>query len=290
MRKRGIEPNERTFTLMLSVYGKSTSPNAIKYAEAWIKKMKDFNLEPSLIHINNLMRVYNNADHPEKALDALNQLSTSGNIIPDAVTYTIALQSCSQLTHVNRADQVRAIWLDIICRLERKQRAIPDVSAASSLSKKAAEIVWTEDSIRGHGSVRNKELEIDDSLVIALLSAVTQTAVHERDILTGLEAIDRLYSLCPPSAAEIMEKNGIAAGNRKHGFGFQPSVKVLDAILRFSGGLREFKLGKEYYSLAVQQFPRLKPDKYVNDALAWIEKQLKRSNRYGKKRNHRSKD
>jgi hypothetical protein len=290
MRKRGLEPNERTFTLMLSVYGKSKSPEAIKYAEAWVKKMKDFNIEPSVIHINNLMRVYNNADRPERALETLKRISTEGTIVPDAVTYSIVLQSCSQLTQTNRADQVREIWLEIIHRLERNQRTITDVSTASSLSKKAADVLWTEDSIRGHSSVRDKELEIDDSLVVALLSAVTRTAVHERDILTGLEVIDRLYSLCPPRAAEIMKKNGIVTENRKHGFGFQPSVKVLDAILRFSGGLREFKLGQEYYSLTVQQFPRLNPDKYVHDALAWIEKQSKRSNRYEKKREYRSKN
>jgi hypothetical protein len=290
MRKRGIDPNERTFTLMLSVYGKSKSPQAMKYAEAWLKKMKDFNIEPSVIHINNLMRVFNNAGQPERALETLKHLSSEGNIVPDAVTYSIALQSCSLLPNANRANEVRAIWLEIIHRLERNQRTMSNVAAASTLSKKAAEVLWTEDSIRGHSSVRDKELEIDDSLVVALLSAVTQTAVHEKDILTGLEAVDRLYSLCPPRAAEIMNRNGLESEKRKPGFGFQPSVKVLDAVLRFSGGLREFKLGQEYYNLTVQQFPRVKPDKYVQDALAWIEKQSKRSSRYEKKREYRSKN
>jgi hypothetical protein len=275
MRKRGLEPNERTFTHFLTAYGRSNSPQAIKLAEAWMKKMKsDFNLEPSTIHMNNLMRVYNNAEQPEKTMQALQQMSSSSNLVPDAVTYSIALQGCVNLNRLDRAEQVKNIWHEIIYRMERNQR---HSTGTSALSKKASEIVWTEDAL----SARDTDLEIDDSLVATFLSAVTRTAANEMDVLTGIEAIDRLYSLCPPIAGEMMTRNAI---QRKPSFGFYPSAKVLDAILRFSGGLREFKLGQEYYHLAFQQFPSLTPDKFVVDAYAWIEKQLKRHKNYQQKR------
>lgn len=279
MRKRGLEPNERTFTHLLTAYSKSSSPQAIKHAEGWIKKMSDFGIEPTTIHINNLMRVYNNAEKPEKTIAALKDMSAHGDCVPDAVTYSIALQGCVGLNQLDRAEEIRNIWLEIIYRMERNQRAH---SGGSSLSRKSAEIVWTEDAIRKN--TKDSELEIDDTLVVALLSAVTRTAASEKDVLIGIEALDRLYSLCPPRAAEMMEKNAV---HRKSGFGFQPSVKVLDAILRFSGGLREFKLGEQYFHLALQQFPRLEPDKYVHEAFSWIEKQLKRRKNFEKKRHYR---
>ncbi|KAL7308407.1 hypothetical protein PS15m_011613 [Mucor circinelloides] len=281
MRKRGIEPNERTFTHMLVAYGKSSSPQAIHYAEAWLRKMKDFDIKPAPIHINNLMRVYNHAGRPEKTMELLKQISTSGDILPDAVTYSIALQACPQLPFHDKAREVKHIWREMLRRIEKSQPG-----QSSLLSQKAANIIWQEDAIR-HNKTRDAELELDDSLVVALLSAVTRTAATERDVLVGIEVIEKLYSLCPPRAAEFMEKNGILNQDRQPGFGFQPSVKVLDAILRFSGGLREFKLGKEYFDLALQQFPRLEPDQYVKDAYAWIEKQLKRGYNYEKKRNSR---
>jgi pentatricopeptide repeat protein len=282
MRKRGLEPNERTFTHMLVAYGKSSSPQSIQYAEAWLKKMKDFDFKPAPIHFNNLMRVYNHAGRPEKTMELLNQLSTSGEILPDAVTYTIALQACPQLPFYDKAREVRHIWRDILHRIKKNQPR----QSPSLLSQKAANIIWKEDAIC-HNKTRDAELELDDSLVVALLSAVTQTAATERDMLTGIEVVEKLYSLCPPQAAKFMKKNGILNEDRQPGFGFQPSVKVLDAILRFSGGLREYKLGKEYFDLALQQFPRLEPDQYVKDAYAWIEKQLKRESNFEKKRYNR---
>lgn len=274
-----MEPNERTFTHLLTAYSKSDSPQAIKNAEAWIKRMNDFGIEPSTIHINNLMRVYINAEKPEKTIAALKDMSSSGNCVPDAVTYSIALQGCVALNQFDRVEEIRNIWFEIIYRMERNQRAH---SGASSLSKKSSEIVWTEDAIRKNS--KDTELEIDDTLVVALLSAVTRTAANEKDVLIGIEALDRLYSLCPPRAAEMMENNAV---QRKSGFGFQPSIKVLDAILRFSGGLREYKMGEEYFHLALQQFPRLEPDKYVYEAFSWIEKQLKRRKNFEKKRHYR---
>ncbi|CEP16816.1 hypothetical protein [Parasitella parasitica] len=279
MRKRGIDPNEHTFSHMLVAYGKSTSPRSIYSAEAWLKKMKDFDFKPASIHINNLMRVYNHAGHPEKTLALLKQISTSNDILPDAVTYSIALQACPQLPRYVNAQKVRHIWNNILARIEEKQPK----QTTSLLSQKAADIIWKEDAIR-HDKTKDAELKVDDSLVVALLRAVTQTASAERDVLIGIEAIEKFYSLCPPQAVELLKRNGISKQDLQPGFGFRPSVKVLDAILRFSGALREFKLGKEYFDLAIQQFPQLKPDKYVDDAYAWIETQLQREQNFRKKR------
>ena len=283
MRKRGIEPNERTFTHLLHAYSKSNSPNAIASAEARKKLMQDFNMKPSTIHYNNLMRVYNNANAPYKTIRALKELSDNGELVPDAITYSIALQACVRLKANGGAEHVNHVWQDMISRLEKNSRSTS--SNGSLLAQKASNIIWTEDSIRSNKkNGKDAELEVDDTLVVSLLSAVTQTAVNERDMLIGVEALDRLYSLCPPLAADMMEKNGI---QRKHGFGFQPSVKVLDAILRFTGGLGEYKLGGEYFHLALQQYPRIEPDKYVYDAFNWIEKQIKRGQNYEKKRQNR---
>jgi hypothetical protein len=271
MRKRGMKPNESTFTLMLQAYSESTSPQACKHAEAWIERMADFSIEPSIIHINNLLLVYNNAKHPQKTIDKLNELTHSKEgPLPDIVTYTIAFQSCAHLKVMNKAKVVGDIWSDIKYRLDKQ--AILGGSQMSSLAQKAAEIKWTESAIRTTAE-KQPDLKIDDQMMVALLSAVTRTSTCENDIITAIEAIDRVYSLCPKRAAELMEKNHV---ERESGYGMRPSIIALDAILRFSGGLHEYQLGKEYYDMAHQQYPRLESDAVLDRSAEWIEKQIKR--------------
>ncbi|KAI8877500.1 hypothetical protein K501DRAFT_260236 [Backusella circina FSU 941] len=279
MRKRGMKPNESTFTLMLQAYSQSTSPQASKHAEAWIKRMEDFNIEPSIIHINNLLSVYNSTNQPQKTIAKLKELTHSkDDLLPDVFTYTIAFKSCPQLENMNKAKIVGEIWSDIKYRLDKQ--SIISGDQMSSLAQKAAEIKWTESAIRTT-TTNQPDLKIDDQMMIALLSAVTRTAACESDIITAIEAIDRVYSLCPKRAAELLKKNHI---ERMPGYGMRPSTKVLDAILRFSGGLHEYQLGKEYYDLARQQYPRLESDAILERGVEWIEKQIKRQNNLNAKK------
>ncbi|KAG1468430.1 hypothetical protein G6F56_003834 [Rhizopus delemar] len=256
MRRRGMSPNDRTFTHMISVYSKSTTPNAIEKAEEWLKKMKNFDIKPSIIHFNNLLKVYNHAGHPLKTIQLLDGMSAK-RISPDAFTYGIALRACSELQQPGQAaKEIKRIWQHIVYRLED-----------NALGQNNSRYLKIEDL----------NLKIDDKLVISFLTAIGRTSTKESDMLPGLEAVHRLYSLCPPQADAIIEKHQPFGGNRRYGFGLQPSVEALDAILRFCGKLKHYTLGKEYYELALQQYPRLKPDQYVTDAYKWIEKMIKRS-------------
>ncbi|KAG1049136.1 hypothetical protein G6F43_008519 [Rhizopus delemar] len=251
MRRRGIAPNDRTFTHMISVYSKSTTPNAVENAEEWLKKMKNFDIKPSIIHINNLLKVYNHAQQPSKTIKLLHEMP-SRRIHPDAFTYSIALKACSELSEPGQAaKEIKQIWQNIVYRLEGEDHG---------------------DSLK----IENLNLKIDDGLVISLLTAISRTLSKESDMIPGLEAIHRLYSLYPPRAAAVIEKHQLFNVNQQYGFGMQPSIKALDTILRFCGKTKQYALGKEYYELALQQYPRLKPDQYVNDAYDWIKRMTKR--------------
>ncbi|OBZ84344.1 hypothetical protein A0J61_07607 [Choanephora cucurbitarum] len=270
MRKRGFEPNSHTFAHMLSAYAKSDSPQAVESAEAWMQRIEDFDMTPTILHMNSLMKVYNNNNQPEKTLSQLQRISVDTVMIPDAITYSLALKACCLLEPKFQMISIRRVWQDVMQRVGRKNQPQPPTSL---LAKKAQKIA------AAHGptvatSALDIDLKVDDSLVIALLNAVAQAnqnSYYERqDISVAVEAIDRLYSLCPERAANLMK--GV---QRTPGFGFQPSVKVLDAILRFAGKTRQYKLGKDYYRLALNQYPRLKPDMKCRDAMDWIYDRLK---------------
>ncbi|KAI8371006.1 hypothetical protein BD560DRAFT_396587 [Blakeslea trispora] len=270
MRKRGFEPNNHTFTHMLNAYAKSNSPQSVESAEAWMERMQDFNLTPSIIHMNNLMRVYNNNNQPEKTLDQLQRISVDTIMVPDAITYSIALKACGLLEPNFQMRSICRVWQDVMHRLSRKNQPKPSVSLLAQKAQKVA-------VARGPTIASNAlevDLIVDNSLVISLLNAVAQAnkdlPYHQQNILVAVQAIDSIYSLCPTRAASMME--GV---QRTAGFGFQPSIKVLDAILRFTGNVRQYKLGRDYYRLALQQYPRLKPDDHCKDAIQWIEERLK---------------
>ncbi|KAI9483573.1 MAG: hypothetical protein EXX96DRAFT_558698 [Benjaminiella poitrasii] len=289
MRKRGISPNEYTFTYMFTALEKSASPSAAERAESWFEKMKKYNVEPSIFHINILMRVYDHVGRPETAMEIMKRIISSddlNDINPDSTTFSIALHICSDLENIDKAsNELQNIWQAIKKRSSLSQLQQHEKKEVQSLlAEKASEIIWKEGVFRH----TQKPLKLDDELVIALLSAVKRTATEQKkDISIGIEAIHRMYSLYPRSAAQIMDSYGLESEQRFHGFGYQPSIKVLDAIIRFAGRLKEFKLGSEYFQLALHQYPQLKPDEYVREAALWCDKQMKRKKNYENKKMNR---
>lgn len=171
MRKRGLEPNERTITQMLVCYAKSDSPHALKNAESWFTKLKDFNMTPSIYHFNSLMRVYNNSSQPEKAIELLKHIEKKGEVVPDAVTYTIALWACPKLTKLNPLEEMTHIWDSITYRADKTTRnpVAPNKQPTSLLARKAAEVKLSDESRYGD-KVKETPLKLDDSLVLALLN------------------------------------------------------------------------------------------------------------------------
>jgi pentatricopeptide repeat protein len=211
--------------------------------------MKKFDMSPSVIHINNLLRVYNHAGQPSKTVELLHDMLVRG-MSPDATTYSIALRACSELENTHQARQeVRSIWKQIVNRLQ-------PVSTDSS-----------------NNAPKQPPVEIDDTLVTSLLIAISRTSSQEADITTGIDIIQKLYSLYPAGAASMINKYALSNKSENYGFGMQPSPKVLDAILRLCGKLRQHALGMEYYELALQQFSRLKLDQHVKKSHMWLKKQ-----------------
>ncbi|KAI9281853.1 hypothetical protein BY458DRAFT_449827 [Sporodiniella umbellata] len=250
MRRRGMPPNEWTFAHLISVYSKSNSANSVEKAEEWLKKMKPYAVKTSIVHLNNLLMVYNRTQNYSKTVKLLDDMPNRG-IRPDATTYSIGLRACTELKKPGQAaGEIRCIWQSISRRL--------DTSIAENGNINAG--------------VLGLESIMDDELIISLVTAIGYTSTKESDMIPGLEAIHKLYSLLPPSSAALIKKHQLYGEINPHGFGIEPSLSALDSILRFCGRLREYTLGREFYELAIQQYPKIQPDNYLTDAYEWLKK------------------
>ncbi|KAI8986972.1 hypothetical protein BDB01DRAFT_588737 [Pilobolus umbonatus] len=273
MRKRGIKPNDRTFTHLINAYAHSTSPLATTYAEEWLEKMKDFGIEKSVIHINALMKVYNGANRPEKTLQLFKALPAE-DIIPDTTTYTMAFDGCALLRHGDPSNTLISLWKEIDNRLAgHHEEHVVNNPSMSVLEQKAHLVALKEAALKNKTALT--PLDLDYGLVVSMLSAITRTARRERDIVLGIQIIDKLFSICPPRAAEIMTNNGIDISTRVPGYGIQPTNEMLDAILRFSGGLREYELGVQYLEQTMNQYPRIRPDDVVKNAYKYLKDNMR---------------
>ncbi|KAI9312509.1 hypothetical protein BX666DRAFT_841831 [Dichotomocladium elegans] len=102
MRKRGIEPNQHTHTIMISALGNSKSPHAMAKAEGWLKeRIKD---GPSVVHYNALLTVYK--QHGLSMREAWDRIKSDKSFRPDAITYSILFQ-CAKPGDESR---VRRAW------------------------------------------------------------------------------------------------------------------------------------------------------------------------------------
>ncbi|KAG0163330.1 hypothetical protein DFQ30_000329 [Apophysomyces sp. BC1015] len=269
MRKKGVLPTERTFSHLMTALSKCDSPDLVTRAEEWMKRIEDYDVKPNVHHMNILLGIYHRKDLPDKVIDTLN-LMKEKQMHPDRFSYTLAFYSCPKMVKRNGIDEVRRLWSEIEQRLEPTN---PSVRINSSLARKAAAIATTEDAIR----TPVEPFKIDSKVVCAFLFGLTRTARQDNDIWLGLNAIDRLYSLRPAKVEEMMVTFKGFRDLPRGELGYEPTIEVLDAILRFCGGLGQFKLASDYYYLTLKNYRKLEPDQRVYESMSWIERENKKS-------------
>ncbi|KAI8149124.1 hypothetical protein BJV82DRAFT_574406 [Fennellomyces sp. T-0311] len=233
MRKRNIAPNQQTFTILISAWAHSSSPAAVRNAQDVIDRMDRYGVQPTIIHYNTLLLAYEKTKTPIQ--DVFDRLPCK----PNEYTYSIAFR-CAAEQNLD-SGFVRMLWSQV----QQKAMAKP-----SLLAQKAAQVIVTEDPKEG-------KFTLDDRLAASFLAALARTAAGEDDVSYGIDAIDQLYGLRPASTSH----KGLLV----------PTVYSLDSILRFFGRTRKYKLGREYYDLALKQYPQIEPDQALLDTRAWLD-------------------
>ncbi|CAO3637038.1 unnamed protein product [Cunninghamella blakesleeana] len=133
MRKRGIEPNERTFSHLLSTLSKSNSPTSVTRAEEWIEKMYfQYHIIPTAHHFNILLNCYINNEKYNQVVARVRQMirDHSKDIneiddeqlllpLPDQITLTTALNICPLIQN-QPLKETRRIYHHILYRLNHQ--------------------------------------------------------------------------------------------------------------------------------------------------------------------------
>ncbi|KAI9495064.1 hypothetical protein BDB00DRAFT_815714 [Zychaea mexicana] len=275
MRKRNIPPNEQTFTVLLTACAHSSSPAAIRNAQQVIDRMARYNIKPSIIHYNTLLLAYEKTQTPVQ--DVFKRLPCK----PNEYTYSIAFRCADNV------DFVKQLWIQVQQRLGNNPTEAR--GGRSTLAQKACQITMTEEALQHDDDDSNDKANrddgkftLDDRLAASFLSALAKTATEPDDIQLGVDAIEQLYGLRPTSSTN----SAPAKPTSKHGL-LTPTVYSLDAILRFCGRSRRYKLGREYYGLALKQYPQLVPDKALLDTRAWLDGGGANTKRHSNHRQHR---
>ncbi|CAO3598103.1 unnamed protein product [Absidia cylindrospora] len=310
MRKRGIDPSERTFAHILTAFVNSDSPKSVERAESWIEKMDTYAIQPTAFHYNTLLNVYGRAEQYNHVVAKVRQMMRDDGLLPypDHVTLSIALQTVPLLVN-NPNKEIKRIWNYISDCLKddygykekrsHQQRASHPPQLSSLQAKVNA--LQSSDSTFRHDQLLIKEqqksmvavkynrqpLDVDDTLVVALIRAVGRSNLKKPggdndgklDIgdhfkLT-MDMMDQLYGL-RPSTPNMPLPPATDKSDAFKCFGLAPGVKVLDAIVRYCGAFREFELGEAYFDLMLQKFPQLEPDSRAYDAYAWMQSNTRR--------------
>ncbi|ORZ19021.1 hypothetical protein BCR42DRAFT_490299 [Absidia repens] len=317
MRKRGIEPSERTFAHILTAFVNSNSPKAVERAESWVEKMDTYAIQPTAFHYNTLLNVYGKAEQYNHVVAKVRQMMRDDGLLPypDHVTLSIALQTAPLLVN-NPNKEIKRIWKYISDCLKDdygykenrsyQQRASHSPQVSSLQAKVNA--LQSSDSTFRHDQLLIKEqkksldaakysrepLEVDDTLVVALIRAIGRSNMKKSGgdgkldiddhLKMTMDMMDQLYGIRPSTPK--MPLPDTDKSDEFKCFGLAPGVKVLDAIVRYCGAFREFELGEAYFDLALRKFPQLEPDARAYDAYAWMQsntrrKTFKKSNKNG---------
>ncbi|KAJ1663466.1 hypothetical protein IW140_001187 [Coemansia sp. RSA 1813] len=93
MRRRGFSPTQTTFTALLKACALSDGEKSLPMAENIYRSMADSQVEPSIIHVNALLSVYQHKHKVQPILNIYNKLPADGPMAPTLTTYTLVLST-----------------------------------------------------------------------------------------------------------------------------------------------------------------------------------------------------
>ncbi|KAF9358376.1 hypothetical protein BGX26_001901 [Mortierella sp. AD094] len=244
MKKRGFDPSDRTYTILLNALAiNSSSPNSVSRAMALYQQIKDSDdMSPTVAHTNALLKVCARKLDYETIQQVYNEMPKSGPNSPDVVTFNILINSFARMGGDNGFDMAWKIWEDC---LDAKTR-------------------------------RPDEVDLDHALVDAILLACRE-AKSSVYIKRGYRLVESLYglSLSPttvntggtsesPAATHTALERAISPG-KALGLGAilrKDAIKprTVELLLSICIKLKDYGKAQRYMDLIRTTYPDFKPD------------------------------
>ncbi|CAO3689232.1 unnamed protein product [Umbelopsis ramanniana] len=163
MKRRGFNPNEITYTNLMTALAKNPSENSIARANDLYVTMKESG-SITKIHFNALLNVYARCGAHREMMRLFDAMLES-DVSPDKVTYSTIFSAFAR-QQIGTFEELAAIW-------ERAQQQM------AMLNK----------------DQRSPSLKADDKLMASFLNAVTNTGTLAKHYHVGLAAFDECYGL-----------------------------------------------------------------------------------------------
>ncbi|KAG0291847.1 hypothetical protein BGZ98_002848 [Dissophora globulifera] len=160
MKKRGFEPNSRTYTILLNALAiNSSSPNSVQRAKALYQEMQENeDTSPTVVHTNALLKVCARKENYKTLQQIYNDMPKSGSNAPDVVSFNITINAFARMGGDAGFEMAWKVWEDC---LQAKTR-------------------------------RPDEIELDEVLIDSILMACRQ-ANSSAFIRRGLSIVESLY-------------------------------------------------------------------------------------------------
>ncbi|KAG0205020.1 hypothetical protein BGX28_003226 [Mortierella sp. GBA30] len=253
MKKRGFEPNDRTYTILLNALAiNSSSPNNVSRAKILYQQMQDSeDTAPTLAHTNALLKVCARSNDHDTLLSIYRTMPKSGPNAPDVVTFNVLINSLARMGGDKGFEQAWKIWED--CLAAKTQR--PD------------------------------QVDLDQALVDAMLLACRE-ARSSNFVKRGLRLIESLYGLTLSSSSSsltlgkaldemtatekaISPSKGLGLGAFLRKDTIQP--RTVELLLSICSKLKEYKKAAQYMALIQHTFPDFKADSQLVSSLMHIQ-------------------
>ncbi|KAG0227315.1 hypothetical protein B0O80DRAFT_457725 [Mortierella sp. GBAus27b] len=131
MKKRGFEPSERTYTILLNSLANTSSPNSVPRAKVLYQQMVDSeDTPPTSTHTNALLKVCARKSDYRTLQEVYDNMPKSGPRAPNVVTFNIMINSFARMGGDEGFEKAWKVWEDC---LEAKMERPDEVSLDSSL-------------------------------------------------------------------------------------------------------------------------------------------------------------
>ncbi|KAF9297159.1 hypothetical protein BGZ88_010898 [Linnemannia elongata] len=245
MKKRGFEPSERTFTILLnSLAINASSPNSVPRARALYQQLQDSeDLSPTTVHTNALLKVCTRQHDYTALQEVYASMSKSGDNAPDVITYSTVINAYARKGGDEGFEMAWKVWEDLV-----------------------------QDKAR-----RGEDVELDSRIVDAVLLACrgARSAVF---VKRGYKLVESLYGLpassstsgsgsSPATTAAATTATERAISPTKS-LGLSPASlrketihpRTVELLLSICLKLKDYTRAAHYMTLIHSHFPNFTPD------------------------------
>jgi len=260
MKKRGIEPNARTFTILLNALAiNSDSPNTVARArELYTQMQESEDTEPALVHTNALLKVCSRAEDYEALNEIYEAMPKSGPRAPDVVTYNILINSFARKGGNTGFDLAWKTWEDFLdTRTKRPDELDLDPRLVDAVLLACREATALTLIKRGYKLVESLYgLELPSTTASA---SGLESRKEPRDSTTPMSATERAIS---PSKGF-----GLGAALRKDSI----QCRTVELLLSLCSKLRDYGRAQQYLNHIQTVYPDFKPDSQLLSSVMHIQ-------------------